>query len=70
MVPHVTGTLSMEVNALAHEEASIISKKIMTKMIEQNKNVILDITMSSASSTESKINQFKDKGYQVSGSFF
>lgn len=69
MIPHVPGTMSMEVNTLVHEEASSMSKKIMTRMLAKRKNVILDITMAGLSSTESKIKKFKDQGYEIKAMF-
>lgn len=69
MIPHIPGTMSMEVNPLVHEEASMMSKKIMDRMLAEKKNVLLDITMSSVTSTESKIMKFKKQGYRVEAMF-
>lgn len=68
-VVHVPGTLGMESNSLCYEESVHLSNRLMMKMSEERKNVILDRTMSSAATTEDNINTFKNKGYRVNGMF-
>lgn len=69
MIPDVPGTLPMEVNSLAHEEASALSKRIMVKMLSEKKNILLDLTMASIGSTEKKLDQLKRNGYKTNALF-
>lgn len=55
--------------AMTHEEASYISKQILSKAIQNGQHVIVDGTGASADSMLAKMKQFKDAGYHVHLSF-
>jgi hypothetical protein len=58
----------MELAGLIHEESSDLSKNIAKMAMNEGKNVILDNTMGS-DSVFKKVNELKDKGYEVEGVF-
>ena len=60
----------MEASDLAHEESSHIAKRLATRALADGKNIIWDITMSSQSSTEWRIDNLRTSGYsQIEGIF-
>jgi predicted ABC-type ATPase len=69
MIPHVEGLSPMEASHLAHEESSLIAKRLALRAVADRKNIIWDITMSSRESTEKRITQLHDAGYTVEGIF-
>jgi Zeta toxin len=70
MIPEVEGLSPMEATGLAHEEASHIAKRLAERVQSQGKNVIWDITMSSDSSTEGRIDLLRAAGYsRIDGIF-
>ena len=69
MIPHVEGLSPMEASHLAHEESSLIAKRLALRAVADRKNVIWDITMSSRGSTVERIAQLRDAGYAVEGIF-
>lgn len=73
MVPEVPGhpDLSpMERSALVHEESSRIAQLLADKAYRDKKNMIWDITMSSGSSVQSRLDKLKQHGYgNVKGVF-
>src|ERR1700733_5894838 len=50
MIPHVKGLSPMEASHLAHEESSLIAKRLALRAVADRKNIIWDITMSSRES--------------------
>jgi predicted kinase len=70
MIPSVEGLSPMEASDLVHEESSHIAKRLARRAQADGKNVIWDITMSSRSSTERRIENLRSAGYvQVDGIF-
>lgn len=69
MIPKIPGTLPMEVSTVIHEEASMLSKRIKSKLISERKNVLMDVTIGSLRSASKSIKEFKSKGYQVDAFF-
>ena len=70
LVPEVEGLSPMEATDLVHEESSAIAKQLARRAYADGKNLIWDITMSSAESTEKRINDLREAGYtKVEGVF-
>jgi predicted ABC-type ATPase len=70
MIPEVDKLSPMEASDLAHEESSYIAKRLALRAMAEGKNIIWDITMSSQESTEARINNLRDAGYErVEGVF-
>jgi predicted kinase len=69
LIPEVTGLSPMEASDLVHEESSAIAKQLARKALADGKNVIWDITMSSRTSTEHRIDDLRSAGYRVDGVF-
>lgn len=61
MLPEYRGYNAFEV----HEESSDILKQALKKAQKKGLNVVLDGTMKTFSSTEKKIKDFADKGYDI-----
>jgi predicted kinase len=64
MVPEVKGLSPMEASGLAHEESSLIAKRLAIRAYADGKNVIWDITMSSVDSAQSRITDLRAAGYR------
>ena len=64
MVPTVPGLSPMEASTLAHEESSYLAWRLARRAMAEGKNIIWDITMSSAASTTGRIDELKANGYQ------
>ncbi len=64
LVPEVNGLSPMEASALVHEESSYMARQLSLRAIADRKNVIWDVTMSSLSSTASRIHDFRSAGYR------
>jgi Zeta toxin len=63
LIPDVEGLSPMETSDLAHEESSLIAKRLATRAYADGKNVIWDITMSTGASTGGRIDALRDAGY-------
>jgi predicted kinase len=64
LIPEVEGLSPMEASELVHEECSHIAKRLAHRAQADGKNVIWDITMSKASSTEERIDWLRGAGYR------
>jgi hypothetical protein len=70
MIPDMDKLSPMEASDLAHEESSYIAKRLALRAMADGKNIIWDITMSSRTSTEERINNLRDAAYErVDGVF-
>jgi predicted kinase len=69
LIPEVPGLTPMEASDLVHEETSYLAKQFAARVVADGKNVIWDITMSSRSSTESRIDNLKNADYRTMGTF-
>jgi predicted kinase len=70
LVPRVDGLSPMEAADLVHEESSHIAKRLAQRAFADGKNIIWDITMSSKSSTESRLDSLRSADYaNVDGIF-
>jgi predicted ABC-type ATPase len=63
LIPTVEGLSPMEASDLAHEESSYVAKGLAQRAQAEGKNMVWDITMSSRSSTESRIEDLRSAGY-------
>jgi len=63
MVPKVEGLSPMEAADLVHEESSHIAKRLARRAQADGKNMIWDITMSSRTSTEDRIEKLRSNDY-------
>lgn len=63
LIPSVDRLSPMEASDLVHEESSHIAKQLAIRARADGKNLIWDITMSSRSSTERRIDDLRASGY-------
>ena len=63
LIPSVDGLSPMESSDLVHEESSHIAKQLAIRARADGKNLIWDITMSSRSSTERRMDDLRTSGY-------
>jgi predicted ABC-type ATPase len=63
LIPEVEGLSPMEASDLAHEESSVIAKRLAHRAYADGKNVIWDITMSTGKSTGARIDALREAGY-------
>ncbi len=70
LIPEVEGLSPMEASTLAHEESSHLARQLAFRALAEGKNVIWDITMSSTTSAERRIQDLRSAGYdRVEGLF-
>jgi predicted ABC-type ATPase len=64
LTPKIAGLSPMETSALAHEESSYLARQLALRALADGKNIIWDITMSSAASTGNRISELRSQNYQ------
>ena len=70
MIPVIAGLSPMEASAKAHEEASMLAKRLAERAYRQQTNVIWDITMSTEASVRDRMAAMREAGYgQIDGVF-
>jgi predicted kinase len=69
LIPEVEGLSPMEASDLVHEESSYIAKRLGRRAMDDGKNVIWDITMSSRKTTEDRLDALDSAGYIPTGIF-
>lgn len=69
MIPKIEGTTPMDLNTLAHEEASMLTKELQRRLIKQEKNIVFDRTISKTNNIKAELEEVKRKGYEVEGVF-
>lgn len=70
LIPAIDGLSPTEAPDLVHEESSHVAKQLAIRARADGKNLIWDITMSSRSSTERRIDDLRASGYtKVDGIF-
>lgn len=70
LVPQVHGLSPMEASDLVHEESSYVARQLALRAQADGKNIIWDITMSSQTSTERRIDDLRSSGYtRIDGIF-
>lgn len=69
LIPEVEGLSPMEASDLVHEESSYIAKRLARRAMDEGKNYIWDITMSSKDSAQTRLDDLDDAGYSTTGIF-
>jgi predicted kinase len=69
LIPQLEGLSPMEASDLVHAESSYVAKRLARRAMDDGKNVIWDITMSSAPSTEQRLDNLDRAGYSTTGIF-
>ena len=70
LIPEVSEISPMEASDLSHEESSYLARQLARRALAEGKNIIWDITMSSVDSTDKRIGELRDAGYErVDGIF-
>jgi predicted kinase len=69
LIPELDGLSPMEASDLVHAESSYVAKRLARRAIDDGKNVIWDITMSSTQSTEQRLDDLDQAGYSTTGIF-
>jgi adenylate kinase len=64
LVPSVEKLSPMEASDLVHEESSHIAKRLAYRAQLDGKNIIWDVTMSSYTSSEGRVDSLREAGYQ------
>ena len=70
MVPVIGGLSPMEASDLIHEESSHIAKRLAHRAESDRRNVIWDITMSSAQTATRRIDALRTADYRSVGAIF
>jgi predicted ABC-type ATPase len=69
LIPEPGGLSPMEASDLVHAESSYIAKRLARRAMDDGKNIIWDITMSSTPATEQRLDDLGRAGYSVRGIF-
>ena len=69
LIPVIAGLSPMEASDLVHVESSYVAKRLARRAMDDGKNLIWDITMSSISSTEDRVDELDRAGYSTNGIF-
>ncbi len=69
LIPELDGLSPMEASDLVHAESSYIAKRLARRAMDDGKNIIWDITMSSTSTTEQRLDDLDRAGYSTRGVF-
>jgi hypothetical protein len=69
LIPELDGLSPMEASDLIHAESSYIAKRLARRAMDDGKNIIWDITMSSMTSTGQRIDDLDRAGYETTGIF-
>ena len=70
MIPGIAALSPMEASANAHEEASVLAKRLADRAYSQRINVVWDITMSTEASVRDRMTAMRNAGYgQIDGVF-
>lgn len=69
LIPELDGLSPMEASDLVHEESSHIAKMLGRQAVKDGKNVMWDITMSTAGSALQRLDALDEAGYSTNGVF-
>lgn len=69
LIPELDGLSPMEASDLVHAESSYIAKRLARRAMDDGKNIIWDITMSSTLTTEQRLDDLGRAGYSTRGVF-
>jgi predicted kinase len=64
LIPEINGLSPMEASDIVHKESSYIAHQLALRARADGKNHIWDITMSSRTSTEDRVNDLREAGYE------
>jgi predicted kinase len=67
LIPAVEGLSPIEASNLVHEESSYIAQRLARRAMDDGKNVIWDVALSSKESTEARLAELDRRGYQTTG---
>jgi hypothetical protein len=70
LIPEIKGLSPMEASDLVHNESSYIARQLALRAKADGKNLIWDITMSSRESTERRIDELREAGYEEVDAIF
>jgi hypothetical protein len=68
LIPELADLSPMEASDLVHSESSYVARRLARRAMDDGKNIIWDITMSSTSSTEQRLDDLDRAGYSTRGS--
>jgi hypothetical protein len=69
LIPELDGLSPMEASDLVHAESSFIAKRLARRAMDDGKNIIWDITMSTTLATEQRLDDLDRAGYSTRGVF-
>jgi predicted kinase len=69
LIPELDGLSPMEASDLVHAESSHIAKRLARRAMDDGKNIIWDITMSTTLATEQRLGDLDRAEYSTSGVF-
>jgi predicted kinase len=69
MIPKLDGLSPMEASDLVHAESSYIAKRLAQRAMDDGKNIIWDMTMSSPKSTSERLDALEGAKYETTGIF-
>ena len=69
LIPELDGLSPMEASDLVHAESSYLAKRLARRAMDDGKNIIWDMTMSSTTTTEQRLDDLDRVGYSISGVF-
>jgi len=69
LIPELDGLSPMEASDLVHVESSYLAKRLVRRAMDDGKNIIWDMTMSSTTTTEQRLDDLDRAGYSISGVF-
>ena len=63
LIPELDGLSPMEASDLVHAESTYIAKRLARRAMDDGKNIIWDMTMSSTPTTEQRVGDLERAGY-------
>jgi predicted ABC-type ATPase len=69
LIPELDGLSPMEASDLVHAESSYIAKRLARRAMDDGKNMIWDITMSTAPATKQRLDDLDQARYSTRGVF-
>ncbi len=70
VLPKLPALSPIEVSSLAHEESSYLARQLARRALDDGKNMIWDITMSSTNTSERRLLELRSFGYERVGGLF
>jgi predicted ABC-type ATPase len=64
LITAVPGLTPMETTVLAHDESSVIARRLALRAMSEGKNIIWDITLSSKDSGSGRVQELRAAGYE------